>query len=66
MKKKFVIEKIFNQRVCNIQKNILDNDKDSITNKVSFRKPSIYKYNIQFKNGTKKSFVGKWKSKKII
>ena len=66
MQNQMIIEKIFKQKVCNIQKNILDNDKDSITNKVSFGKPSIYKYNIQLKNGTKKSFVGKWKSKKII
>lgn len=60
-----IIENIFNKKFNKLESNILD-EKTSITNKISSNNPSIYKYTIHFNDNTQKTFVGKWKSKKII
>ena len=65
MQNKKVIKKIFHKNINNLKTSILVNN-NSITNKVSLGKPSIYIYEIEFDNNTRITFVGKWKSKKII
>ncbi len=65
MRNKKIITKIFHKKISKLKASVLAND-DSITNKVAFSKPSIYTYETEFNNNTKMTFVGKWKSKKII
>ena len=65
MRNKKIIKKIFHKNFKNLKTSVLVNN-DSITNKVSLSKPSIYIYEIEFDNNTRITFVGKWKSKKII
>ncbi len=65
MRNKKIITKIFHNNISKLKSDILINN-DSITNKVSLNKPSIYIYEAKFDNDTKIKFVGKRKSKKII
>lgn len=39
---------------------------DSIINKVAMSRPSIFRYKLEFEDGFKTSFIGKWKSNNII
>lgn len=60
-----IVRKIFKRSIQTIKKCNLTND-EGITNRISFGNSGIARYDVTYSDGESQTFVGKYKSKKII